>query len=94
MTIFQITFLEDILLVTYILCLILQSNGKDFAAVSRAVKPTIAILEDIQNSVKSIHIHNFKKADEIIQKLSTIEIRTTVSGTTRKKHKIDTGFNK
>ena len=94
MTIFQITFLEDILLVTYILCLILQSNGKDFAAVSRAVKPTIAILEDIQNSIKSIHLHNFKKADEIIQKLSTIEIRTTVSGTTRKKHKIDTGFNK
>ena len=94
MTIFQITFLEDILLVTYILCLILQSNGKDFAAVSRAVKPTIAILEDIQNSVKSIHLHNFKKADEIIQKLSTIEIRITVSGTTRKKHKIDTGFNK
>ena len=68
MTVFQITFLEDILSVTSILCLILQSNRKDFAAVSRAVKSIIAILEDIQNSVKSIHLQNFKKADEIIQK--------------------------
>ena len=33
-TVFQITFLEDILLVTSILCLILQSDRKDFAAVS------------------------------------------------------------
>ena len=94
MTVFQITFLEDILSVTNILCLILQSNRKDFAAVSRAVKSIIAILEDKQNSVKSIHLQTFKKADEIIQKLSTIEICTTVSGTKRKKHKIDTGFNK
>ena len=90
LTVFQITFLEDILLVTNILCLILQSDRKDFAAVSRAVKSTIAILEDIQNNINSTYLQNFKKADKIIQKLSTIEMCTTVSGTTRKKHKIDT----
>ena len=89
-TVFQITFLEDILSVTNILCLILQSDRKDFAAVSQAVKSNVAILEDIQNNVNSTHLQNFKKADEIIQKLSTIEMRTTVSGTTRKKCKIDT----
>ena len=48
--VFQITFLEDILSVTNILSLILQSDRKDFAAVSRAVRSTIAILEDIQNN--------------------------------------------
>ena len=85
-TVFQIKFLEDVLSVTNILCLILQN---DFAAVSRAVKSTIAILEDIQNNVNSTHLQNFKKADEIIQKLSTTEMHTTVSGTMRRKRKID-----
>ena len=88
--VFQITLLEDISSVTNILCLILQSDRKDFAAVSRAVKWATAILEDIQNNVNSTHLQNFKKADEIIQKLSAIEMRTIVSGTTRKKCKIDT----
>ena len=36
------------------------------------------------------HLQNFKKTDEIIQKLSAIEMHTIVSGTTSKKHKIDT----
>ena len=70
----------------------------DFAAVSRAVKSPIAILEDIQNNVNSRHLQNFQK-DKTIQKLSSIEMHTTVSGTTRKKRKIDTvastnGFHK
>ena len=89
-TVFQITFLKDILSVTNILCLILQSDRKNFAAVSWTVKSTIAILEDIQNNVNSTHLQNFKKTDEIIQKLSAIEMHTIASGTTRKKHKIDT----
>ena len=71
----------------------------DFAAVSRAVKSPIAILEDIQNNVNSRHLQNFQKEDKTIHKLSSIEMHTTVSGTTRKKRKIDTvastnGFHK
>ena len=85
MAVFQITLLGDILLITNILCLILQVDRKDFAAVSQAVKSTIAILEDIQNNVNSTHLQNLKKANKIIQKLSTIEVHTSVSGTTRKK---------
>ena len=77
--------LGDILLVTNILCLILQIDRKDFAAVSQAVKSTIAILEDIQNNVNSTNLQNLKKTNKIIQKLSTIEVHTSVSGTTRKK---------
>ena len=73
-------------MVTNILCLILQSDRKDFAAVSRALKSTIAILEDIQNNVNSTHLQNFKKAHKIIQKPSTIEMCTTVSGNTTKKN--------
>ena len=71
--------------VTNISCLILQNDRKEFAAVSRAVKSSIAIREDIQSNVNSTHLQNFKKADEIIQKLLAIEMRTTVSGNTRKK---------
>ena len=52
--------------VAKVLCLILQNDIKDFVAVSRAVKSTIAILEDIQNNVNSTHLQNFKKAEEII----------------------------
>ena len=85
MAVFQITLLGDILLVTNILCLILQIDRKDFAAVSQAVKSTIAILEDIQNNVNSTNLQNLKKTNKIIQKLSTIEVHTSVSGTTRKK---------
>ena len=85
MAVFQITLLGDILLVTNILCLILQVDRKDFAAVSQAVKSTIAILEDIQNNVNSTNLQNLKKTNKIIQKLSTIEVHTSVSGTTRKK---------
>ena len=94
MAVFQITLLGDILLVTNILCLILQVDRKDFAAVSQAVKSTIAILEDIQNNVNSTHLQNLKKTNKIIQKLSTIEVHASVSGTARKKHKIVTGFDK
>ena len=83
-TVFQITFLEDILSVTNILCLILQSDRTDFTAGSRAVKSTTAILEDIQNNVNSTHLQNIKKVDEIFQELSTIETRTTVSGSAKK----------
>ena len=72
-------------MVTNILCLILQIDRKDFAAVSQAVKSTIAILEDIQNNVNSTNLQNLKKTNKIIQKLSTIEVHTSVSGTTRKK---------
>ena len=36
-TVLQITFLEDVLSVTNALCLLLQSDRKDFGAISRAV---------------------------------------------------------
>ena len=92
LTVFQIAFLEDIILVTNILCLIPQSNRKDFAA-------DLEHLNQLQQSLKiskimSTDLQNFKTADKIIQKLSLIEMCTFVSGTTRKKCKIDSGFNK
>ena len=41
-TVFQITFLEDVLSVTNALSLLLQSDHRDFAAISRYVANTIA----------------------------------------------------
>ena len=43
-TVFQITFLEDVRSVTNGLCLLLQSDKKDFGAISRAVNSTLLIL--------------------------------------------------
>ena len=54
-TAFQITFLEDVMLVTNGLCLLLQSDKKDFGAISRAVNSTLVILEEIKEVVDSIY---------------------------------------
>ena len=43
-TVFQITFLEDVLSITNGLCLLLQSDKKDFGAISIAVNSTLVIL--------------------------------------------------
>ena len=40
-TVLQITLLEDVLTVTNILSLVLQSNHKDFGAVRRALSTTL-----------------------------------------------------
>ena len=43
-TVLEITFLEDVLSVTNSLCLLLQSDKKDFGAISRSVKSTVGVL--------------------------------------------------
>ena len=70
--IFQITFLDDVLSVTNALSLLLQSNVKDFAAISRIVSSTLQILEDIGNDFDSIYLKSFNKSAEIIEKIEIL----------------------
>ena len=88
-TAFQITFLEDVMSVTNGLCLLLQSDKKDFGAISRAVNSTLVILEEIKEDVDSIYFKSFKQSGDIIEKVSLIEMRITVAGGTRKQSRID-----
>ena len=78
-TVFQITFLEDVLSVTNALSLFLQSDIKDFAAISRIVSSALQILEDVSNDFDSIHLASFNKSAEIIEKIESYEKRNIVS---------------
>ena len=65
-TVFQITFLEDVLSVTNGLCLLL------------------VILEEIKEDVDSIYFKSFKQSEDITERVSLIEMRSTVTSGTRK----------
>ena len=92
--VFQITFLEDVLLVTNWLCLLLQSDKKDFGAISRVVNSTIVILEEIKEDVRSIYLKRFKQSEDIIERVSLIEMRSTVASGTRKQSRIDASITR
>ena len=46
-TVCEICFLEDVLSITNVLCLVLQTDKKDFGAISRSVSNCIKMLEEI-----------------------------------------------
>ena len=78
-TVFQITFLGDVLSVTNAFSLFLQSDIKDFAAISCIVSSTLQIPEDVGNDFDSIHLTSFIKSAEIIGKIESYEKRNIVS---------------
>ena len=88
-TIYEITFLEDVLSVTNSLCLLLQSDRKDFGAISRVVQTTITTLKDMCDNENSIFFKSFKGSVDIIKRLSNSEMRHTVSGGTRKRARLE-----
>ena len=92
-TILEITFLEDVLSITNALCLLLQSDRKDFGAISRAVESTLTTLNNIKSDPNSPNLKSFKQSTDIIQRLSTLDMRETVAGNTRKKSRIDTNIS-
>ena len=72
-TVYQITFLEDVLSVTNILPLLLQSDKKDFSAIARSVN-TVIIGENIDTN----HLKNFNNANELIEKIEVYERQNIV----------------
>ena len=66
---------------TNALSLLLQSDVKDFAAISRIVSSTLQILEHIGDDFNSIHLKSFKSA-EIIGTIESYEKQNIVSSGT------------
>lgn len=65
----EICFLEDILSITNIICLVLQKDKKDFGAISRSVDVSISMLEEITQDCKSKLLKSFNTCGEIIEQL-------------------------
>lgn len=65
----EICFLEDILSITNIICLVLQKDKKGFGAISRSVDVSISMLEEITQDCKSKLLKSFNTCGEIIEQL-------------------------
>ena len=86
-TVFEISFLEDVLGITNVLCLVLQTDKKYFAAISRAVSNCIKILEEIQTNENADLLKSFNSlCTHIVKKTEDYQMQLTVSGSTRRKH--------
>ena len=77
-TVYQITFLEDVLSVTNILSLLLQSDKKDFSAIASSVNAVIEILKNIRENIDTNHLKNFNNANKIIEKIKVYERQNIV----------------
>ena len=75
-TVFQITFLEDVLSVTNGLCLLL------------------VILEEIKEDIDSIYFKSLKQSEDITERFSLIEMRSTVTSGTRMQSCIATSITR
>ena len=81
----QICFLEDVLSVTNVLSLVLQSNHKDFRALRRSVKYTISQLEQIQENVRGPLMKSFQKVEELTQNIERYCRQNVIGHSTRKR---------
>ena len=88
-TVFEITFLEDVLSVTNILSLVLQSDHKDFGSIIRATEATIQALKKMRESVDSLHLKSFRESVDIIEQIESFERRNVLSHSTRKRSLVD-----
>ena len=93
-TVYQITFLEDVLSVTNILSLLLQSDKKDFSAIASSVNAVIEILKNIRENIDTNHLKNFNNANKIIEKIKVYERQNIVSSGTCKCQKQDYNLTK
>ena len=69
--IMQIALLDDVLSTTSALCLLLQSDKKDFGAVNRAVNFTVSRLENITADKNADIFGSFKKSSDLIDRANS-----------------------
>ena len=86
-TVMKISFMEDVLAVTNILCLLLQSDRKDFSAIQRALSFTLQKLDGMANDISSRDLSSLQKSSEIIERLDDYNREHQVS--TRKRARLD-----
>ena len=80
-TVYQITFLEDVLSVTNILSLLLQLDKKDFSTIAQ---PVTEVLKNFGENIDTNYLKNFNNANEIIEKIKVYERQNIVSFGLRK----------
>ena len=62
-TVYQITFLEDVLSATNIMSLLLQSDKKDFSAISPSTNTVMGTLKVMGENRETKYLKNFNNAD-------------------------------
>ena len=84
-TLLQICFLEDVLSITNILSLVLQSNHKDFGAIQRAMHLTSSQLQDMRDNINSSHLKSFNNCTEVLKRINEFEQQNVIGHSTRKR---------
>lgn len=84
-TVFQITFLEDVLSITNVLSLVLQSDHKEVGALRRAIKFTKTQLRKIRDNPESPLLKSFGSCEETLQHIENFQKQNIVSQMTRKR---------
>ena len=87
-TVLQTTFLEDVLTVTSILSLVLQSDLNDFRAVRGTLSTTLTTLNDIQN-ISSVHLKSFRDYQDVLSQIELFAKQNIPAKHTRKRLRID-----
>ena len=77
-TVYQITFLEDVLSVTNILSLLLQLDKKDLSTIAQPVNTVTEILKNFGENIDTNYLKNFNNANEIIEKIMVYERQNIV----------------
>ena len=88
--IIQIALLDDVLSTTSALCLLLQSDKKDFGAVNQTVNFTVSRLETMIADKNANISESFKKSSNPTDKINSFNKQPLISFQTRKKLLIDT----
>ena len=70
---------QDVLSITNILSLLLQSDKKDFSATSHSINTVLCTLKVMGGNKETTHLKNFNGADEIIQMIENYQKRNIAS---------------
>ena len=68
-TVYQIMFLEGVVIVTNILSLLLQSDKKDFSSITPSLNGVIENLKNIGENIYTNRLKNFNNANKKIEKM-------------------------
>ena len=84
-TLLQICFLEDVLSITNILSLVLQSDKKDFAAVRRAMQLTCLQLKQMRDNSQSSLLKRFNGYHTVLARINEFNQQSIIGHSTRKR---------
>ena len=69
-TFLEIAFLEDVLSITKLLSLVLQTDKKDFGAIRKVMNSTI-IFTKMTSNWNTIHLKSFNSQNEVLMEMNT-----------------------